>query len=597
MAGVNYGSRFDLPKLSAEEVGILIIIEQVSKHGLGWLNWLLIGLEVALSFVPGLEEVGLALIETGFAIGQTVLDTVEAGKFEATSLLNFVGLPLQGGTKIAANIAKNAREAKIIEKFVEQEIETYTNLISKASSSTERQSLENEVKALYEAQSTYQQTGRRAIFDQKKVDNFAKNLAEKRVSFLRKYKPEINADALKTFERQSTQRIKNSIGEIFKNEQAEKLVAKASKSRKLDKTLIFESRTSKMLGLNQREIRTLQNLARKGKANTHAWFAVLERSAKRSGNEYLSHLFAISKNDLIKIANRSEALTLKKIEQKFSKALSLAKTTLSPHRIAKKAVDKAFEPIEKQVEKLRERFVELKKSLNIEKNFEDEFIRSGGNVIASRFILGYKMIAEEAQFITIMISFRPEATSSKTGKNVGGKAPVIKTLSILELKDWLSSTSKGRYYLENWATSMGGYSFDTSTIMGLANIADVLSFLPTRQVKTLLSAVSVAKGFAKGDVFNQKWFSKLGDSFKQEITEAPIETAAKILPNKQLAHVTGRALKTLPMEHKVDFEKHVKGFAKTKIRQQYKRSDYSKGMRSSKKVSKTGMRLASLAKL
>lgn len=86
--------------------------------------------------------------------------------------------------------------------------------------------------------------------------------------------------------------------------------------------------------------------------------------------------------------------------------------------------------------------------------------------VSSSWILGYRMIYTEVG-VSLHIFFKPQATACETN-DYKGKAPIIThPMSLEEISLFVNSSSKGRYYLDNFA-----YGFDWHKFGLIMNVAE-----------------------------------------------------------------------------------------------------------------------------
>ncbi|MFV8476166.1 hypothetical protein [Mycoplasma sp. VS403A] len=183
-----------------------------------------------------------------------------------------------------------------------------------------------------------------------------------------------------------------------------------------------------------------------------------------------------SKSILNKAVKNSKFLTagVKKVltPQNINKALRAGRVTYAAIRnpftlitkaiTSSKALTKKF--LQKNVyQKMANYYAtQLNKSLakkQLNKNLANKYIRTqrlakkGQFYFHSSWISGIRLYDErywdQSEFVTFFLYFKREATSSSI--NSKGKRPLQFTLPYQELLNFLNATSKGQYYLNNWA--------------------------------------------------------------------------------------------------------------------------------------------------
>ena len=93
----------NLPKLKKDEIAVFKIKENKNddKNNLAWLSWLITGLEIGLSFIPGVGEIGQLAIGLISAGALTGVSYAEDGEVSVTDLaLNFGGAFIPGGMSV-----------------------------------------------------------------------------------------------------------------------------------------------------------------------------------------------------------------------------------------------------------------------------------------------------------------------------------------------------------------------------------------------------------------------------------------------------------------------------------------------------------------
>lgn len=230
-----------------------------------------------------------------------------------------------------------------------------------------------------------------------------------------------------------------------------------------------------------------------------------------------------------------------KFNKVFNKTVSYSKKTLklllTPKVLVKKTVNKTvkrvFKFLEEQEQELLKKFGGfLKKNA---KKVEDIFVKTGGFLIDSDVILGYKVLFETPESATILLQFRRDATQSASGKNANGKEPVIFSLTLGDLKSLAEATSPMGYYLDNFARSRGGRS--PLDDLGLGdNITNILGYLPIGKINQIVGLAAIAKKFGTKvsggkAVWSQtdKYLEKVSELFVEEVKKEGYKFAGHII--------------------------------------------------------------------
>lgn len=149
------------------------------------------------------------------------------------------------------------------------------------------------------------------------------------------------------------------------------------------------------------------------------------------------------------------------------KTYEITKKAMDPSDIIDDAIKKAFSKTEKF---LKQKLAKIRIIAKAGAKVERIFVETGGTLVNSDVIIGYKIILKEATSQLIQISFYriPTQAKKKGYKNYGGKKPVYVNATDYEL---LRLRTEGmRYYLDTWAHSRGGRAKD-----GIFGILDAFS--------------------------------------------------------------------------------------------------------------------------
>lgn len=219
-----------------------------------------------------------------------------------------------------------------------------------------------------------------------------------------------------------------------------------------------------------------------------------------------------------KIARASKNTSGVKYLKDFIKALKKPSSrefndkVVQPIQAIFDANDLGRAPVEAAYRKLKQVISKAFHNKNILKKaatFEEAFEKSGGIVVDSDWILGYKIIKDIPGEKLIQISY---------GKDTGRIRQVYTFATEKQLLKFIASP--GHYYLEHWAYSRGGAKLKIGGLFsqkgfmhgGLANATQsALSFLPAAALRNLFSITS--------NIVENVWDMSQGDYTKEYLTK------------------------------------------------------------------------------
>ena len=153
----------------------------------------------------------------------------------------------------------------------------------------------------------------------------------------------------------------------------------------------------------------------------------------------------------------------------------------------------------------------LAEALSHANKLKDAFIKAGGTLVNSSWILGYRVVKSAGVKKLIQFQFDPVATNNK--------GPAFVWLTDKEITEFVTSHSPGEWYLDNVAFARNGTGGDNqlnalfATLGAGAGAAGLLPIQFLRSVRSIVSTVSrTGVGFAqKGFLgFFQDYFSNFG---------------------------------------------------------------------------------------
>lgn len=495
--GIGYGSRFDLAQLSTEEVGAY----DVSGNGrpdLTWLSWLLTGLEIGASFFVN-PALGTAIAIAGQS-AQFGIEYAETGTVSPISIGVGVGsLALPG----ALQLSKGVRAASKINEGFRQISEIGKDVLTPITSNV----------------------GRYA--GKKITKEFTRDLVNQIVTNRTLLAQE--AGLKFTFEnsRYIAKDVVRGLDTLEKIGLIEKIGVKGATetSEEIERRNVI-NKARKLFGLSAAEVRALQKIVRSGLiTDQKAFLNILRTSLERTGNAATAA--AIEGLKFTKIARvvNGEATGVARIA---SKTWNISKKSLqyvlNPTSLVAKVLDKATESLEEMATKWGNSIGKsiakwFKKGAKTSKELAEQFTRTGGKLVSSSWIMGYKVITNAAAQITILIQFDMLATASKTGINIKGKKPVIVNLSQAQFAAFIKSKSKGRWYINNIARSRGGRNLAAAE-WG-EELSNLIGLLPVDKISKILELTSLGQQTFRAIKTRSSIFGGIGN-FTNSIQNAVI---------------------------------------------------------------------------
>ena len=273
---------------------------------------------------------------------------------------------------------------------------------------------------------------------------------------------------------------------------------------------------------------------------------LLYKKAKRSidnvFDKYLKTLDAKTKEELRAIEKIVEANKIR-AQTRTVKQLSNAKNVFGDKKgfdnvygVKRVAKDKKGNYITNLINNSNPHLY-IQKSITFDRSLgylRKQFIKTGGVVIPSTYLLGYKILDknETANSSLIggqlvkrmcMMSFNPITTNSQTGKNRGGKPPHIFWATDDELQELNERGSE--YWWEDanrrkgWWVNRGGRKAKTFASKHFQG-SYFLNFIPINALRRSLSLVSNAFNVIGDEnatpiwrAFNKRYIQEVGDSF------------------------------------------------------------------------------------
>lgn len=216
--------------------------------------------------------------------------------------------------------------------------------------------------------------------------------------------------------------------------------------------------------------------------------------------------------------------------------------------IAEKGYHKIKNKIDDFIEKsgIYKWFKKVTKGLKTEAEAEELFIKTGGVRLQSKYLWGYKILQSTGtghwQTHEVLIKFNKLSTSSRTGKNKGGKKDIIIRATTQDLERLVAEGSS--YWFahgaaKGWFMSKGGRAIDNSISNG---ISTVLSFLPIQFIRSFGSMISnikdVSRSFASRGFLG--FFKNYGEEVAKNFKNTGINRVGRLLARSVVGKVGGR---------------------------------------------------------
>lgn len=208
------------------------------------------------------------------------------------------------------------------------------------------------------------------------------------------------------------------------------------------------------------------------------------------------------------------------------------KNVFQPGDFVGDMVQKSFAKVAGKLEKgIKKFFSRFAKTIAKAEKIEDAYARTGGIVVNSNVILGYKVISTSGLYDMIQISFYSNATGAKDPKarNFGGKKPVYKWATKIDQAN-LVAGGMG-FYLDRWANSRGGRN-NSSTVEDFFNALPVVSqfaaaLLPVKELTRIVSMISMIERGVKN--YKKNGGSKIWEDFTKDVTGKTISGGARLV--------------------------------------------------------------------
>lgn len=211
----------------------------------------------------------------------------------------------------------------------------------------------------------------------------------------------------------------------------------------------------------------------------------------------------------------------------------------------------------------------LNKALDATTELEQAFVKTGGVIIASKYIWGIKVInrGEKIGYSKrkvggksqpryaqhqVLVKFNPATTSSKSGKNKGGKHDVVVYMSTKDLEHMITEGSAYWFRVgkkKGWFVSRGGKARYGTEVKGWGalpisgSVSAMLAILPIQAIRSLGSIMSNVKA-AYGDIKKANgfggWLNNYMGELEKNFSNTGINRAGRLLARGVIGTVLGR---------------------------------------------------------
>lgn len=498
-SGLNYGqtaSAYEAPKESST-------VDYLPD----WLDWTLVGLEIAANFIPGVGQAisaGLGAIQASITTAE-ITQNGQLGKSWWQLGLAWGGT-LVGGYGAMKQIAKNTASglAKLETKALDMSLKAQTDLQIEMIEESIRVSLEKANQASFFSKARVFEKGvKQGVKDTLKATRPTDELIAEFANESGLVLSESMYEGIKLDWQIANRslgglslgtRVADDIGQIIDRSTRKDLVDGLSKTtgKLLDEFLeILQRLSSRAVGLStsrkllmiRRFIRSL-TIAQQAELRGAMWKILSDSTLTL--NKSMRVLTGTPKN-FWKMVNSSSFYQHE--VQWFQ--------NINASDLGRYIAEKGFQRINKWFDKTKmgKWLIGLSKRvpklLRVEGKLEKAFVQSGGKIINSRYLLGYKILTTvgtgHLAVHEVMVKFRPHATNKKK--------PIIIKATTLDLEEL--STQGSSYWFrvgaaKGWFSSRGGKGGEGEITH---EIGMILSFLPVQALRSFGSIISNIKAF------------------------------------------------------------------------------------------------------
>lgn len=519
------GSRVEQSKFTKRE--IFVPVHSKSGGFLGILRIVFIGLEVILSFIPGIGQLGQALIATAGAVAQAsiTLTSYAQGNIRSTgNLISSLALDLVAGvSSLASYGAKSLKSSGIVIESLDEALETVK---------TERLLVKG-TDEYKEFNSILKTKGVKSTIGVSKINSRPFRISR------------VNANKITQY-RQALIKAQAALGEeteLIKIDEFERLLQEKLSSLSNKDLSAFRNikrgsnlRGGKLLG-EKAIIDELSPLARGIFTNDTEMFRNLisDLAAYTNSNKItakINRIFASGEADW----STREFWRSVKTKQVFKSGnfYTQAAQMLSANDVGRELITKPFNSLTRQVKKgmsaLRKRLKKWKgigKAISAEERLK-RVLEKEGRLFENNYTIGYRILQDLGKTKTIIVHFDRLNTAALTpgSKNFGGKKPVVLVnIPNHMIHRWNKAANPGAFYNRYFALSNGGRAIGFEVADHMFGM--FLTFVPLPALRNILSVMSNLKGVAK-DIARGKYFSSWTGKFKETVNRLWIHKIGKL---------------------------------------------------------------------
>lgn len=555
--GINYGTRVPDWVLTAED------LEEYHKPKkndpmISIIRSIVTIIEIGVAFIPGIDVV----VETGVGLAggliNELLDYSTGHASVANTFINFASPLIAGGAtyKINQNLVRKTLEgAESIEEATQallksglREDEVAGALLSSGiiNSIEELNNYQRVANILRNYEITSTIAGRKGTYIlRKEVEKSIPGITKKEITNAL-YKMRKEAKNLLTYANNFEEsfkiqkRILRTIG--FNEKEVVEFLRKINSSnltpkQKYSATLGF-IRDTNVLTKDRTKYKTFIKALNKGEiALNEAYQIPLARQFNKLANKnFPETALKLSGEDV----NKSKNKLIKALKDPGS--VQFNDYILQPTQALFDANDAGRAPVEALYKILKRSFSKIPKVAKAAESVEDLFVKTGGTLVDSDWMIGYKKITDFPGVANL--------TQISYGKDTGN----IKEVYVWATDHQLVSYRKdpGHYYLNHWAFSRGGKSLSLegafSKPFGKANIkmmSGVLTFIPNGALRNIFSLVSniVENVYDMADgAWTKEWTKKFKNSFMRAGLNRSIRFGTRIIIGSQASKYLGKEM-------------------------------------------------------
>lgn len=569
-----YGTPVEYNKFSKREV--FIPVKNKSGGWIGVFRIVLVGLEVLVSFIPGVGAGLSAAIGLGFASSQAALTGISyaEGNIRGTgNLFTALAVDLLPGLTFGASAAfKTLRTETIVVETVDRALET-TRLNRVFVKGT---------KEFKENLKVLKSEGVRTTTSINKIDGSLTRVSKLRAAETSKYRSAYLREQIKlgretadiafddfdvqvntiienmlnedgyyyNKDRALLRRINNAKNFLSSNPEGfERLISssleglspemKAVLTNLGDGNIRNSINTLVQYTESQKLTSRINRIFASGEsdwASKEFWRQVKSGKILKSSNFYTQAAQALNANDvgrelITKPFNaliRQNKKLMKKYQERFINKWLKKYAARSAEEIRLEGeIDREIETVFRKITKKskgrdgeyrRKLAKKLTKGTKYAEKIKREIERSGGHYAGGSLVMGWRILQDLGKVKQVQVYFNKMNTNALTpgSKNKGGKKDIIMPLTEHQLKMWKHSGSESSYYLSHFAISRGGRPLGFEVKSGI--FSNFLSFVPLPALRNILSVVSntktVIKDMVKGEYFNN-WIKEFSQTIKR----------------------------------------------------------------------------------